>query len=58
MNTKGVLHAVDRNSGTSVRMFDVATGRSQSTVHCVQQEKAIHAFHVQREQLLQPDDHS
>lgn len=54
---EGVLHAVDRNPGTSVRALAVATGRAGTTVHRVLQGEGLHPFHVQRVQLLQLDDH-
>lgn len=53
---EGVLNAVDRNPDTSVRALAVATGTSRTTVHRVLQGEALHPFHVQRVQLLQPED--
>ncbi|GFU13888.1 hypothetical protein TNCV_940661 [Trichonephila clavipes] len=52
-----MLHAVDRNPGTSIWAFAVATERSQTTVHRVLQGEALYPFHLQRVQLLQPDVH-
>ena len=43
---EGVLYAVDRNPGTSVRALAVATGRSCAPVHRVQQGEALHPFHA------------
>ncbi|GFV53230.1 DUF4817 domain-containing protein [Trichonephila clavipes] len=53
MFEEGVLHAVNRNPGTSVWAFAAATGTPQTTVPHVQQGEAFHPFHVQRVQLLQ-----
>ncbi|GFT08897.1 uncharacterized protein TNCV_4104141 [Trichonephila clavipes] len=52
----GVLHAVDQTPGTSVRALAASTGRSPTTIHRVLQGAALHPFHVQRVQSLQPDD--
>ncbi|GFV87911.1 hypothetical protein TNCV_781921 [Trichonephila clavipes] len=52
---EGMLIAGDQNPGTSVRVLAVATGRSQTTVHRLQDE-TLHRFYVKRVQLLQPDD--
>ncbi|GFX39944.1 hypothetical protein TNCV_2647071 [Trichonephila clavipes] len=51
-------HAVDRNPGTSVRVLAVSVEISRITVHHVLPGKALLPFHVQRVQLLQPDDHA
>ncbi|GFX02091.1 DUF4817 domain-containing protein [Trichonephila clavipes] len=53
---EGVLHAVDQTPGTSVRALAASTGRSPTTIHRVLQGAALHPFHVQRVQSLQPDD--
>ncbi|GFX98880.1 DUF4817 domain-containing protein [Trichonephila clavipes] len=53
---EGVLHAVDQTPGTSVRAHAASTGRSPTTIHRVLQGAALHPFHVQRVQSLQPDD--
>ncbi|GFV73483.1 DUF4817 domain-containing protein [Trichonephila clavipes] len=53
---KGVLHAVDQTPGTSVRALAASTGRSPTTIHRVLQGAALHPFHVQRVQSLQPED--
>ena len=47
---------LDRYPSSSVRALADATGRSRRIVHCVLQGEALHPFHVQRVQLLQPDD--
>ncbi|GFY09750.1 DUF4817 domain-containing protein [Trichonephila clavipes] len=53
---EGVLHAVNQTPGTSVRALAASTGRSPTTIHRVLQGAALHPFHVQRVQSLQPDD--
>ncbi|GFW07589.1 DUF4817 domain-containing protein [Trichonephila clavipes] len=53
---EGVLHSVDQTPGTSVRALAASTGRSPTTIHRVLQGTALHPFHVQRVQSLQPDD--
>ncbi|GFU62335.1 DUF4817 domain-containing protein [Trichonephila clavipes] len=53
---EGVLHAVDQTPGTSVRALAASTGRSPTTIHRVLHGAALHPFHVQRVQSLQPDD--
>ncbi|GFW01257.1 DUF4817 domain-containing protein [Trichonephila clavipes] len=53
---EGVLHAADQTPGTSVRALAASTGRSPTTIHRVLQGAALHPFHVQRVQSLQPDD--
>lgn len=52
---ESVLHAVDRHFGTSIQALTFVTGNS--TAHSVLLGKALHPFHVQRVQLLQPVDH-
>lgn len=52
-----ILRAVNRNPSTSVRTLSAASGISRSTVHRVLQCEGLHPFHVQRVQLLQPDDY-
>ncbi|GFY29702.1 hypothetical protein TNCV_1812811 [Trichonephila clavipes] len=44
-----------QNPSNSVWAFVVAKGRSRTTVHRVLQSEALHSFHVQRVQSLQPD---
>ncbi|GFU69550.1 DUF4817 domain-containing protein [Trichonephila clavipes] len=53
---EGVLHPVDQTPGTSVRALAASAGRSPTTIHPVLQGAALHPFHVQRVQSLQPDD--
>ncbi|GFX12926.1 uncharacterized protein TNCV_3659221 [Trichonephila clavipes] len=53
---EGVLHAVDRNPSTSELTRAVSTQKFRTTVHRVLQSEALILFHVQRVQLLQPDD--
>ncbi|GFX82535.1 DUF4817 domain-containing protein [Trichonephila clavipes] len=53
---EGALHAVDQTPGTSVRALAASTGKSPTTIHRVLQGAALHPFHVQRVQSLQPDD--
>ena len=60
MNThirKGCVACVDEDPDTSIQTLSVATGRSRRAVHRVLQDEALHLFHVQRVQLLQPDDY-
>ena len=52
---ESVLHAPDRNLGSSVRTLPIA---SPTSVHRALQGEALHQFHVERVQLLQPEDHS
>ncbi|GFX40167.1 hypothetical protein TNCV_4318021 [Trichonephila clavipes] len=48
-----VLHATDQNSGTSVWLLVIATGRSRTTVHRVLQDEVLNSLHEQRVQLFQ-----
>lgn len=51
---KCLLHAVTRNHGISIRALAIATERLDQLSD---EGEALHLFHVQRVQLLQPDAH-
>ncbi|GFR21784.1 hypothetical protein TNCT_717751 [Trichonephila clavata] len=48
---------LDQTPGTSVWPLAITNGKSGTTVPRVLQDEALHQFHVQRVQLLQPDYH-
>ena len=51
-----VLHCVEENQSTSVRAIAHHMGSSRMAVHRVLQEQLLYPFHLQRVQVLYPED--
>ena len=54
---ENILDMIDTNPSTSIRSISSALGVSRSRVQCVLNAESMHAFHLQRVQLLNSEDY-